>query len=113
MDIKNSKAKYAETIGIKDFDLSPIEESIAFLLSNKVGYEFRTTIMSEFHNEEDMKQIGIWIKGANRYFLQQYIDNENCIKKGLHPVELEQANRFIEILKEYIPNVKLRGYEEN
>lgn len=113
MDIKNSKSKYAETIGIKDFDLSPIEESIAFLLSNKVGYEFRTTIMSEFHNEEDMKQIGIWIKGANRYFLQQYIDNENCIKKGLHPVELEQANRFIKILKEYIPNVKLRGYEEN
>lgn len=112
MDLKNSKDRYGETIGIRDIDLSPIEESIKFLLSNKVAYEFRTTITKEFHNEESVRNMGIWIKGAERYFLQQYVDNENCIEKGLHPIELEQACRFIEILKEYVPNVKLRGYEE-
>lgn len=113
MDLKNSKDRYGETIGIKDIDLVPIEESIQFLLSNKVAYEFRTTLTKEFHSEEDVRKMGIWVKGANRYFLQQYVDNENCIEKGLHPIELEQAHKFIDILREYVPNVKLRGYEED
>ena len=47
MDIKNSKAKYAETIGIPNFDLSGVEESVRFLLTDAVPYEFRTTVTRE------------------------------------------------------------------
>lgn len=113
MDIKNSKARYAETIGLKKFDLAPIEQSVSYLLEGHIPYEFRTTMMEEFHDEESFKEIAIWIKGAKRYFLQRYIDADNCIEHGFHEVPLEKAKAFLELCKEGIPNVALRGYSED
>ena len=40
MDIKNSPEKYAATVGLEKLDMSQIEESVAFLLSDAVDYEF-------------------------------------------------------------------------
>ena len=112
MDIKNSKAKYPQTIGLKNFDLAPIEESVSFLLSNRIPYEFRTTLIDEFHTEEDILEIKQWIKGANRYFLQCYIDSENCIEHGFHPVSFEKAKHFVALLENSFGKVALRGYED-
>lgn len=111
MDIKNSKTKYHATCGTQ-INLAAVEESVAFLLSGAVPYEFRTTMMSEYHDESDMVAIGEWIAGANRYFLQRYIDSENCIKHDFHAIPLEKARKFIDILKTYVPNVGLRGYDD-
>lgn len=111
MDIKNSKAEYAKTSGLAHLDLSPIEESVRFIMSSGIDYEFRTTIIDEFHDEGSMKDIGTWIKGAKRYYLQRYIDNENCIKRGLHMVEKDKAEGFIKILSPFIKEVALRSYE--
>ncbi len=111
MDIKNSKKRYAETIGFKTYDLSKIEESVKFLMESGIGYEFRTTMMEEFHDEEAIKEIGEWIAGAKRYFLQLYIESEHVIQTGHTPIPKEKAERFLEILKPYVPNAKLRGYE--
>ena len=69
MDIKNSKEKYAETIGVDDFDITPIEKSVEFLLQNKVDFEFRTTVVKGLHNKESLKEIGEWISGDEKYFL--------------------------------------------
>lgn len=110
MDIKNSKRRYAETIGFEKYDLSKIEESVAYLLQGHVPYEFRTTLIDEYHDEKDVKEIGEWIKGADKYFLQHYVDSPNCIKQGLHEVSLEQAKRFLEIIKPNVKEVSLRGY---
>lgn len=112
MDIKNSLDKYGLTIGIPDFDTKPIEESIAFLKEGHIPYEFRTTIVDEFHTEEDMEAIGKLIAGSPRYYLQLYIDSENCIERGFHSVSEAKAQRFVEILKPLVPNVKLRGYDD-
>ena len=49
-----------------------------------MDYEFRTTIIKEFHTENDMRLVGEWIKGAKRYYLQNFEDNENVIQEGLH-----------------------------
>lgn len=112
MDIKNSIDKYGLTIGIPDFDTKPIEESVAFLKEGHVPYEFRTTIVDEFHTEEDMEAIGKLIAGSPRYYLQLYIDSENCIERGFHSVSEAKAQKFVEILKPLVPNVKLRGYDD-
>ena len=55
MDIKNDKASYGEIIGIKNYDTSRIEQTVEFLLSGKDNYEFRTTIIKEYHTEENIK----------------------------------------------------------
>lgn len=111
MDIKNSPEKYGNTIGVKGYPLDKIKESVKFLMESGASYEFRTTIIDEFHTEKDMKEIGEWIKGAKRYFLQFYVDSEGCIAHGFHAVEKKKAERFLEIIKPYIPNAKLRSYE--
>ena len=66
VDIKNSKERYAETTGIPRLDLSGIEETVRYLLEGHVPYEFRTTVVAEFHTPEDIRKIGEWIHGADR-----------------------------------------------
>ena len=111
MDIKNDKFSYAKIIGFDKFDTVKIEKSVEFFLSNKVDYEFRTTLVKEFHKTENIALIGEWIKGANKYFLQKFKDGQTNINGGLSDIELETAKKYIQILKPMIKTVKLRGYE--
>ncbi len=110
MDIKNDKENYAEIIGFSSFDTKKVEETVEFFLSGEVDYEFRTTLISEFHHKENIINIGKWLKGANKYFLQKFKDSESCIQSHLSAVEDKIALTFVEILKEYIPSTHLRGY---
>lgn len=110
MDIKNSRKKYAETCGLEYLDLNRIDESVSFLLEGNVDYEFRTTLIDEFHGFEDIKEIATWISGAKKYALQRFKDN-NCIKEGLHEVKLKKAQEFLELISPYVKDIKLRGYD--
>ncbi len=110
MDIKNCKDKYAETIGIKGYDLSKVEKTVDYFLNNNVDYEFRTTLIDEYHTEKDIEKIGEWIGGAKKYALQKFKDSDTCIIRGLHEVPVERANEFLSIIKKFIPTSKLRGY---
>lgn len=110
MDIKNDLENYAEIIGFNKFDTKKIEETVDYFLSNKVDYEFRTTLIKEFHHEENILSIGKWLKGANKYFLQKFKNSESCIQSHLSAVEDKIAIKYVELLKEYIPSTHLRGY---
>lgn len=112
MDIKNSKAKYSLTCGV-DIDISRIEESVRFIMESGIRYEFRTTIMDEFHDYADMMAIGEWIVGAQRYFLQRYEDREGCIQHHFHQIQPQKAKEFKNIIKAYVDDVGFRGYEFN
>ncbi len=111
MDIKNDLASYGEIIGIENFDTKNIEKSVEYFLSGRIPYEFRTTLIKEYHTAENIINIGKWIKGANKYFLQKFKDCEGCIQSHLSAVEDKIALEFMELLKEYIPFVRLRGYD--
>lgn len=111
MDIKNSRERYAETVGIPAFDLSPVEESIRLLRESGVDYEFRTTIVKEFHTEDDIHAIGRWVGGAPHYYLQNFVDSGNLIAGGLNPVEPLRLQAFAEIAKDYFSDVQLRGVD--
>ena len=111
MDIKNSPAKYAMTIGTTDFSFDDIKESADFLIHGKIPYEFRTTAIAEYHNDRDFEAIGSWLSGAERYYIQCYFDNENCIARGLHRISKEKALVFKAILEKNLKFVALRGYE--
>ena len=111
MDIKNCKAKYHVTAGT-NVNLAAIEESVRLLMESGVRYEFRTTAMEEFHGEEDFVEIGKWIAGARRYFLQRYIDSEACIRHNFHEIPLQKAKICVEKIKTYVPDAGLRGYDD-
>lgn len=109
MDIKNSPARYAETVGMRAFDLTPVRESVAYLLTGAVPFEFRTTVVREFHGEDSFTEIGRWIKGAPRYFLQGFVDSERVLEGGLHPCTKEEMERFAAIVRPFVGQAELRG----
>ena len=109
MDIKNSKEKYGLTVGISDFDNSPIEESVEFLKKGKVDFEFRTTIVKELHSPQDIVAIGEWLKGVPKYFLQGYIDSGDCIENGFTAHEKADMTRFLSLVAPHVPEAQLRG----
>lgn len=115
MDIKNSPAKYGLTIGLDGqaasaFDLSSIRASVRILMSQQmIPYEFRTTIVRELHEEEDMLAIAQWIAGADAYFLQSYTDSEGVLRRGFHAHSEETLKSYASLCQKFVPNTSLRG----
>ncbi len=112
MDIKNDKDSYAKIIGYDKFDTKNVEKTVEYFLTSNADYEFRTTLIKEFHNEDNIIKIAEWIKGAKRYFLQKFKSGDNCLNAdGLESVDNQTTKKYIEILNKYIPFVKARGYD--
>ena len=112
MDIKNCPDKYAMTIGLENYDLSEIEKSKNYLLENHVDYEFRTTVVKQFHEPDDFRKIGEWIKGAKRYYLQNFEDHGTCIQEGLGEVDPGTLKLMKQIVEPYVNEIEIRGIKE-
>ncbi|MCR5184475.1 MAG: anaerobic ribonucleoside-triphosphate reductase activating protein [Bacilli bacterium] len=110
MDIKNNLKKYPLTTGVNNINETKLLESIHIIMNSGVSYEFRTTLVNEFHSLEDMEEMGQLIKGAEHLYLQKFVERDGCIKKGLHEVSEDLANKFKDILSKYVKCVELRGY---
>lgn len=110
MDIKNHPAKYAYTAGLADnYDLTSIIESKNYLMEGNVDFEFRTTVAKPFHTEEDFYLIGEWIKGNEKYFLQQFKDSGDIIGKEISSYNESEMENFLNVLLPFVPNAQLRG----
>ena len=110
MDIKSSPEKYAETVGIPGFDLTPIEQSREFLLSGAVEYEFRTTVVKGIHTLQDIEGAARWIAGAKEYYLQQFKDSGDIIDiDGLSAFDEKEMYAMAEAAARYVPAVNVRG----
>lgn len=125
MDIKNSKEQYALTAGLANAAFCPehIEESIRLLLRYDIPHEFRTTVVKELHDADNMLSVGIWLselasscqKGPacpSPYYLQSFKEADYLIcgkssQYHAHPEETMQS--FVSLLKPYLPNTSLRG----
>lgn len=111
MDIKTSKENYSKVCGIPSLDISPVLESVDFLLSQTIDYEFRTTVVKELHTLEDFLSIREWISGCRAYYLQAYKDSSNVIKPGFSSYSKRDLDLFCMLLSETIPNVHIRGID--
>lgn len=109
MDIKNCLEKYPPTCGVTELNLDPIKESVAFLLSGEVDFEFRTTVVKELHTTEDIKTLAKEIKGAKNYFIQSFIDSGDLLQHGFSAADTNTLQEMLSAAKEYIPNAQLRG----
>lgn len=111
MDIKNSPEKYASTAGRETLDLSPVLESIALLKDSGTDYEFRTTVVKEFHEQRDFEEIGKMIEGAGKYFLQSFTDRDSVPFGGLSAASKEEMLLYAETARKYVRQVSLRGVD--
>lgn len=108
MDIKNSPDKYAQTVG-REVDMDKINQTVDLLLSEKVDYEFRTTVVRELHEISDFEAISTWIKGAKRYFLQTFEDSGDLIGSGFSAYSDTETKAILEHILPSIPNAQIRS----
>ena len=113
MDIKNSRAGYAETAGVagERMDISAVMRSIELIMQSGAEYEFRTTVVKELHEESDFHDIGQMIRGAKRYFLQSFTDRDTVPVRGLHSPDPSDLARYAEIMGAYVREVHIRGVD--
>lgn len=110
MDIKNAPGEYGRTIGVESFDISPIEESKAFLMQSGIDYEFRTTVVKGIHTAENIRAAAKWISGAREYYLQQFKDSGDVIKiDGLDAYNKEEMDALCLAAAEFVPSAAVRG----
>lgn len=110
MDIKNSPELYGRTVGVPDFDLTPVERSKELLLKGDTDYEFRTTVVKGLHTAESLTEAAKWISGAKEYYLQQFKDSGNIIDiEGLGPYSDEEMYALRDTVSAYVPVVQVRG----
>ena len=107
MDIKNTPEKYALTVG-KTIDTEKIIQSISILKEGKIPCEFRTTVVKDFHREEDKTEIAELLKGDIPFFLQQFKDSGMLISDGLSPYSKDEMVSLTEKAREILPQTKLR-----
>ncbi|MGI5986828.1 MAG: anaerobic ribonucleoside-triphosphate reductase activating protein [Dysosmobacter sp.] len=111
MDIKNSPEKYPQTVGVPNFNLSPVQKSIALLRDAGVEYEFRTTVVRQLHTADDILAIGRWLEGAPRYYLQNFVDSGALIVQGFTGFTAEELHGFQALAQPFFGEVRLRGVE--
>ena len=111
MDIKNRPEKYAQTVGLPAVDLAPVRESVSLLMHGGIEYEFRTTVVDEFHEADDFEAIGAWIAGAQHYFLQAFTDRDSVPFGNLHAPSAEKLREYAAIARRHVPDTRLRGVD--
>jgi len=112
MDITSSPSRYSSACGLSCPDLNAVNESIHFLMEGTLDYEFRTTVARELHGSSEFTEIGDWITGCKRYYLQAYRDSEQILKPGtFSSYTREELEIFAIQLRKKIPLVEIRGID--
>ena len=88
-----------------------IINTIQILKKSEIEYEFRTTVIEQYHDKKEIKKIGELIKGARKYYLQSFIDSEYVIDHSLKPVSKEILVEYRNIISEYVESVEIRGVD--
>ncbi len=110
MDVKNSPERLRpHRRRARTWTWVPSGRASAYLLSGAVDYEFRTTVVKQFHDRAAFQEIGPWLAGARRYFLQSYEDRDTVLCPGLSPCSREELEDFASAVRPFVPAVALRG----
>ena len=116
MDIKGSRDRYTEIIGV-NVDLEKIEESMK-IVNDFLSGEFRTTIVGKYHDENSVREMGEWVNrvcegNSKNLFLQGFRKGENgMIDKSFEKednVALKYLEKMKNVLEDFFDKVEVRG----
>jgi pyruvate formate lyase activating enzyme len=107
MDVKTCLEKYRL---LSVADTAGLMRSVEMLKTGKVPYEFRTTVVPELVNEEDVTCIGELLKGAKTHVFQQFVPQDTLDKKfeSVKPYAAETIEGFAEVMHKFTENTLLR-----
>ncbi len=116
MDIKAPLGKYRKVTNIQDTrnkiqtnSNNQTSTSINLIMNLNIDYEFRTTVAKPLHNIDDIISIGKLIKGAKKYYIQNYVKSKQINEKmNLEPFSDEELEKVVKKLKKSIDLVEAR-----
>ena len=124
MDIKAAPAQFAEVCGLNEDRtglaqklLDKTSESIEFIMSCGIEYEFRTTLVKGLHDISQSEAMAKQISGAKAYFLQSYTDSDLIINKlngnaqQFESFSKNELNDILNAVKKNVPAAVLRGID--
>lgn len=121
MDVKSSLENYSVVAGVlADNEIEKakykglidnVVKSIEILKLSNIEYEFRTTIIKEYHDEKTMHGIGELIRGSDKYYIQSFIDSEYVPNHSLSACDKETLTKYVDIMSKYVRLAELRGVD--
>jgi pyruvate formate lyase activating enzyme len=92
-------------------DIERIRRTIDLLLVGKVDYEFRTTVVPGLLAESDIAQIAQAIRGARRYYLQQFVPRNTLDPQMLKvkPYPADRVRDMADLARQCVHRVEVRG----
>ena len=115
MDVKNSPARYPETVGIALKNMEPIEESLRFLIDGSLPYELRTTLVAQLHDADSVTEMGAWLaslvpgKRPEKFSLQSFVDRDTVKFAGLSAPSEDTVTQYADILSQYVGEVTIKN----
>lgn len=97
MDVKASPARYHEFTGKAAGD--NVTASRDLIMASGIDYEFRTTLVRQFHDADEFGKVLEFVKGARRYTLQNFQTRGGCLNadwerfQGFSESELKQKQK--------------------
>ncbi len=104
MDIKGTEESYSKVTGVP-VNMENIKKSIKIIMESNLPYEFRTTVVPELVKLEDIDIMGEMIKGADKWFLQQFKSDMELVNsefENFSPYEKEDLEEMEKIVKKYV-----------
>lgn len=112
MDIKAGPDNYKTVCGVPGMNLDSVRETLTWLKRATVPYELRTTVVKGLHTAEDFMQIGPWISGCPRYYLQNYVESERVLQPdGFGSFSKDELLEFAAIVRPFVGSAELRGID--
>lgn len=116
MDIKAGKDQYSR-VANADADMNKIENSIKLITNSGIDYEFRTTVVKNLHDIEEVKKIAEWINNIlgrkPKKFVLQGFKNKGKLLDGVFKQEKDVETDYLEELKkavkDYFEIVEIKG----
>jgi pyruvate formate lyase activating enzyme len=102
MDIKAPPEKYHRLIGSK-VEITDINQSITLIKELALDYEFRTTFVPTYLEKQDIVQIATWLKGAKRFYLQQYKHDAPHLLSSIQKIKPYAKKYILETLDQIKP----------
>lgn len=109
MDIKSCEEDYTVAAGVKRIDFTKISESIQYIMTCGIDYEFRTTVVKELHTIDSIASAAKMIQGAKRYYLQGFKDSGELINDGFSAHSRETMEKMLKEIRKYVPDAEIRG----
>lgn len=111
LDIKASKEKYQTTVKASLENIAQkVEQSFKLLEKSQIDWEARTTLVPGIVDKEEIREIGLWLKTAPKYYLQSFLPQKTLDPafEEIKPYKREEMEEMLEVASRFFPSCQLR-----